>query len=452
MPDDKANENNKPDDGKSGIAVPFSRISRLAKFGGMAANVAGGMFFDGVQQLVSGKRPSIDELLMTPANAVKVTNQLANMRGAAMKLGQMLSMDSGDFLPRELADILATLRSDAKNMPEEQLRIVLKSQWGPDWESRFSVFHIAPIAAASIGQVHRAITRDGHDLAIKVQYPGVKNSIDSDISNVSALLRMTGILPAKLDIKPLLAEASKQLHEEADYEREASYLLRFRELLSGDTDFRVPSLYAPLSTGKILAMSYEKSVPIEAMMDAPQHVRDRIAYLLISLLLRELFEFGMMQTDPNFANYRYDNSANQLVLLDFGASRDIDDTIRAAYRNIMCAVLNGDEQDSFDAATDIGFIDPDMPEKYKADIMDMLAMVMEPLQEDRPFDFGDNDIAMKLRDKGMDLAMDRELWHLPPPETIFIQRKFSGVYMLATRLRAKVNVRALMTKYTAMTL
>ena len=430
-----------------GLAVPFGRLSRFARFGGMAAHVAGGMFFDGVQQLVSGKRPSIGDLLMTPANALKVTHQLANMRGAAMKIGQMISMDSGDFLTRELADILAQLRADARHMPRAQLDRVLKAQWGEGWQSRFAEFDYSPIAAASIGQVHRARTQGGDTLAIKVQYPGVRESIDSDVNNAASLLRMTGLLPAKLDIKPILEEGRRQLHQEADYVREAEHLCRFAKLLSGDKNFEMPSFYPEFSTDRILAMSYIESVPIDAMMTAPQKTRDRIAALLIELLLRELFVFGLMQTDPNFANYRFNTKTKRLVLLDFGASRDISNTMAASYRKLMRAILSGKEEASFKAATDMGFIAPDMPAQYRAVLLEMLDMAMEPLQKDALFDFGDNQIAQRLREKGMELAAQRELWHLPPAETMFIQRKFGGIYMLAGRLQARVNVRAMMQKY-----
>ncbi len=431
----------------AGLAVPARRLSRLARFGGMAANVASGMFFDGVQQLVSGKRPSLTDLLMTPANALKVTHQLANMRGAAMKIGQMISMDSGDFLPRELADILAQLRDDARNMPRAQLDRVLKAQWGDGWQSRFSEFDYRPIAAASIGQVHRAKTHDGQVLAIKVQYPGVRESIDSDVNNVASLLRMTGLLPAKLDIKPLLDEGRAKLHQEADYEREAAYLKRFGKLLTGDKNFQVPKFYPEFSTERTLAMSFIESVPIDAMIDAPQKTRDRLATLLIDLLLRELFVFGVMQTDPNFANYRYNTKTKQLVLLDFGASQEISAKVANAYRKLMRAFLSGNEAASFKAMLDMGFIAPDMPVRFRATITDMLAMTMEPLQYDSPFDFGNNDIAQRLRDQGVELASQRELWHLPPANTVFIQRKLGGVYMLASRLRARVNVREMMLSY-----
>lgn len=444
-PEDKGAENSRY--AKDGRAVPFGRLSRFARFGGMAAGVAGGMFFDGVQQLATGKRPKLNDLLMTPTNMLKVTNQLANMRGAAMKLGQMLSMDTGDFLPRELTDILGQLRSNAQHMPRRQLDAQLLKYWGEDWQDNFAEFSYRPLAAASIGQVHRATTKAGDDLAIKVQYPGVSGSIDSDVNNVASLLRVTNLVPQELDIKPLLEEAKRQLHEEADYQREAKYLARFAQLLDGDKDYQVPQLHAPLTTDCILAMTYIESVSIEQVERASQEVRDRLATLLLELLMRELFEFKLMQTDPNFANYRYNAVEDRLVLLDFGATQEIREQTMLDYRTIMRAVLTGDEAAGVQAATDIGFIASGMKPHHQKAVLDITKVAMEPLQKDEPFDFSDTHITQRLSDMGMELATERDLWHLPPVDTLFIQRKFSGVYLLASRLKAKVNVRAIIAKY-----
>jgi len=162
----------------------------------------------GAKQLASGQRPKLSDLVLTPRTAKKLTQQLSEMRGAAMKIGQMISMDSGDFLPDEFADILAKLRSDAQHMPRAQLHGVLTDEWGADWRVQFKSFQEQPMAAASIGQVQRAELRSGERLAIKVQYPGVRSSIDSDVNNVAGLLKMSGIVPAALDVKPLIEWSS----------------------------------------------------------------------------------------------------------------------------------------------------------------------------------------------------------------------------------------------------
>lgn len=430
-----------------GLPVPSGRLSRLARFGGMATNIAGGMLLDGARQFAQGRRPSVSDLLLTPANAIKVTHQLANLRGAAMKLGQLMSMDAGDMLPPELTEILGRLRSDAQPMPQSQLKAALNLQWGSGWEGRFASFAWRPIAAASIGQVHRAATQDGRDLAIKVQYPGVRLSIDSDVNNVASLMRMSGVLPKTLDIAPMLAEAKRQLHEEADYAREAECLSRFAALLADAPDFRVPELHRDFTTGSVLAMSYVESVPIESLVTAPQAERDRIVTLLIGLLLRELFEFQLMQTDPNFANYRYDTATQQIVLLDFGATRAFPQTIADGYRRLMRAGLANDPVESRRAILDLGFFDETAPARHQQAVMKMFTMAMEPLRKPGLFDFGQNDVALRLRDEGMALAAARDFWHIPPMDTLFLQRKFGGIYLLATRLKARVDVRGLMENY-----
>ena len=227
----------------------------------------------------------------------RLTSGLSHLRGAALKLGQMLSMDTGLVLPDELTAILARMRDDARHMPPKQLQTVLNAEWGEGWHRRFARFDVRPFAAASIGQVHRAVTRDGRDLAIKVQYPGVRASIDSDVDNMATLLRLPGVLPRGMDLAPLMAEAKRQLHAEADYAAEAEHLGRFGALLAGSDSFALPELQADLCTPHVLAMTYLDSAPLDSLVGAPQDLRDRVAVALIELVLRELFAFGLMQTD-----------------------------------------------------------------------------------------------------------------------------------------------------------
>ncbi len=401
------------------------------------------MLMAGARQLAQGKRPNLSDLLLTPANALKITQQLAQMRGAAMKLGQLLSMDAGDLLPPEMATILARLRSDAHAMPQRQVQAVLSANWGAKWQQRFEQFSFTPIAAASIGQVHRAKTLDGRDLAIKIQYPGVRKSISSDVNNVASLLRISGLLPKTLDIAPLLAEAKRQLREEADYQAEGAHLQRFAELLADAPEFVVPALHADLTTKNVLAMSFVGGVPVESMVNAPQGERDRMVSLLVGLLFRELFEFGLMQTDPNFANYRYDPQSKQLILLDFGATRTFAPVFGQAYKQLIAAAMAGDRDAMRQAAIAIGYFDARTHAKHQTAVLDMMDMALEPLRHHGDFDFGATDMVKRLREVGMALGLDRDFWHIPPIDTLFLHRKLGGLYLLAARLKARVNVRQL---------
>lgn len=428
-------------------AIPSSRAARLGAFGRLAGGVASGMLGEGARRLARGERPRMRDLVLTPGNVGRLADRLSHLRGAAMKLGQMISMDAGDLLPPELAAILAQLRSQAHRMPPEQLRRVLDSEWGPDWRRRFARFNATPIAAASIGQVHRATLPDGRELAIKVQYPGVRESIDSDVDNVATLLRVSGVLPRELNLAPLLAEAKSQLHEEADYEREAAQMTRFADWLDGHADYVVPRPLPELTTARVLAMDFIDGIPIEALADAPQEQRDAAMRDLMALVLREMFEFGAMQTDPNFANYRFQPDAGRLVLLDFGAARDVDPATAQGYRSLLSAGLSGDCDAVRDAARAAGFLGEAAVARHRPLVDRMIDIVVTEMNRPGPFDFGDRGFVEVLREQGMEMAADRSTWHIPPVETLFVQRKVSGTALLAARLEARVDVRQLVRPY-----
>ncbi|MDC0886407.1 AarF/ABC1/UbiB kinase family protein [Altererythrobacter sp.] len=432
-------------------AVPSGRISRLAGFGRLAGGVAGSVLGHGAKRLAAGERPRFDELLLTPGNARRLTERLAHLRGAAMKLGQMISMDAGDLLPPELSDILASLRDRANFMPPKQLDQVLAEQWGKDWRKQFRRFEPRPIAAASIGQVHRALTRDGETLAIKVQYPGVAQSIDSDVDNVATLLKMSGLLPTELDIGPLLAAAKQQLHEEADYHREGEQMQLFKARLADDDHFVVPALNQDLTRDRILAMSFEEGIPVESLEHEPQELRNEVFERMMRLVARELFEFGVMQTDPNFANFRYQRETGKVVLLDFGATRPVAPDIQSAYRKLLEAGLAEDKDGIREEAIAAGFMSPAVVERHPERVDRMITIIVGEMSKDAPFDFGDRSFVPLLRDEGMAIAQDRATWHLPPAETLFVQRKVSGTALLGARLKAVVNVRAVVEETLART-
>ena len=360
-----------------------------------------------------------------------------------MKLGQMISMDAGDLLPPELSEILARLRERADFMPPKQLDKVLSAEWGKDWRKRFRRFEPRPIAAASIGQVHRAMLPDGRLLAIKVQYPGIAQSIDSDVDNVAGLLKLTGLLPPELDIAPLLAAAKEQLHEEADYVREGAMMTRFGKLLEGREGFVVPELHEELTTTRILAMSFEEGGPIEALASEPQELRDEVFARMIELVARELFDSRLMQTDPNFANYRWQAKTGRIVLLDFGAAREVSEGISADYRRLLYAGLAEDREAVMEAAIEAGFMNPRALERHPEAMRRAVDIVVTQMASDDRLDFGDRAFVPEIRETVMPIARDRESWHLPPAETLFVQRKVSGTALLGARLNARVDVRGI---------
>ncbi len=421
--------------------VPSARLSRLASFGQMAGGIAGGMLAEGARRLAQGQRPHLSDMLLTPANAMRVTDQLSRLRGAAMKLGQMISLDAGDVLPAELTAILSKLRDSAHFMPPAQLQRVLDAEWGVGWRKRFKHFEATPLAAASIGQVHRATLPDGRVLAIKVQYPGIAASIDADVDNVGSLLRLSGLLPSTIDIAPLLHEAKRQLHEEADYLREADQMRRYQSLLADDTAFILPAPVDDLSGKNVLAMDFIKGQPIETLQSAPQATRDAAMAALITLVLRELFEFGFMQTDPNFANFRWQAETQRIVLLDFGAARAVPPHIVEAYRALMRAGLSEDSAALRAALLAIGFVAPATLERHGPAIDAMIDILMEHLGKPGLFDFADRSFVERVRHNAETIVADRAAWHIPPADTLFVQRKVSGTALLAVRMQARLPLR-----------
>lgn len=434
-------------DDSTGAMVPTGRVARMLRMGGIASGIAGGVAAGGLRALAQGKRPDLASLLMTPANGLRVTQGLSHLRGAALKLGQMLSMDSGAVLPEELTAILARMRDDAQPMPPKQLQAVLNAEWGAGWYGRFQRFDVRPFAAASIGQVHRAVLPGGRMLAIKVQYPGVRDSIDSDVDNMASLMRLPDLLPRGMDLAPLMAEAKRQLHGEADYLAEAQHLARFRALLDGSADFVLPELEPDLCTPQVLAMSYVESAPLESLTTAPQATRDRVAAALIDLVLRELFEFGAMQTDPNLANYRYDPKSGRIVLLDFGAVQPIAPGLTADFRRLLGVALEGDAGEIRAAMLRIGYFAPETAPHHQDLIQSLFDMAMEPLRQSTPFDFGQSDLLERLRDRGLALGTERDLAHVPPAATLFLHRKIAGTYLMAAKLCARVPLHPMVERY-----
>ena len=433
---------------RSSRAVPSSRLSRIGRLGSLAGRIAGNVVSQGAGQLLKGEKPVLSSLLLTPKNISNIADQLASMRGAAMKLGQLISMDAGDFLPEELAAILGRLRDDADPMPKDQLIATLNQSWGDKWQDDLLYFSFAPIAAASIGQVHKVITMDGRMLAIKVQYPGVKKSIDSDVDNVATLIKLTGLVPKSLDIGPLLQEAKAQLHQEADYVREADMLNRYRTFLestdiqcNGNKAFIIPQTYAPLTTSTVLAMDFIEAQDLDALLNEPQDVRDAVMTALMTLFFNEIFHFKLLQSDPNLANYLFKPSTKEIVLLDFGATREVPDAISDQYQALLNSAAAKDRAMMQQAAFNIGLIDENHSQEQINAVIDIGMEACEAIRCEGAYDFGQSDLIARLHEKGMALTMEQNFWHTPPVDALFIHRKLGGLFLLAKRLKAKVDMR-----------
>jgi predicted unusual protein kinase regulating ubiquinone biosynthesis (AarF/ABC1/UbiB family) len=194
-------------------------------------------------------------------------------------------------------------------------------------------------------------------------------------------------------------------------------------------------------------MGFMDRAPLDSLVDAPQAVRDQVATALIGLVLRELFHFGAMQTDPNLANYRYDPKTGRIVLLDFGAVQPIALDLADDFRALARVALDGGDVQTREAMLRIGYFGPTTALHHQDLIQAMFTTAMTPLRQDGPFDFGSSDLLERLRDMGLAIGNDRELAHVPPAATLFLHRKIGGMYLMAAKLRARITLRPMVEAY-----
>lgn len=423
--------------------VPSGRGERVARLGAMLAGIAGDAAIEAARR-VARRSDGAGNLLLNPQTAQRVADTLADMRGAAMKLGQLLSLQGADVLPPEFAEVLATLRNQAHLMPPGQVHQVLEHEFGPDWAERFAEFEDEPLAAASIGQVHAAVTRDGREVALKLQYPGVARSISSDVDNLGVLLRMSRVLPVDLDIDPLLAELKKELRREADYLREADNTERYQALVADDPGVLVPRVHRDLTTRRVLATDHLHARPIEDLRgpEHPQERRNRVGQHLVRLVCRELFHFRFMQTDPNFGNYLYEPEKERIALIDFGSTRRFSARFTERYRKFVVAGVNQDADMLRESCLDLGFLrgdeDPEVIDTY----LELCRLLNEPLRSEGPYDFADSDLTRRARDRTFDAFAHHRLQQ-PPTEILFLHRKLIGSFLLCAHIRAEVDCHAI---------
>ena len=426
-------------------AIPSTQIGRMMGFGSLGVRMAMGMAAENVVGAFSGSKSSSSSgYSLSDENAERLAETLCRMRGAALKIGQMLSVSEEGMLPPSLAKALDRVKQNADYMPLHQLNSQLAANLGSDWRSSFKEFIETPLAAASIGQVHRAVLLDGTEVAVKIQYPGVAKSIVSDLSNLKTLVTLTNLIPRGLFIDEIIRVASVELGEECDYRKEAAYQMRYRALVQEDKTVLskytyVPKVFEDLTTDMVITSEFVKGVSIDKSSVLPQDVRNAIARTMLVLTMREVFSWHFVQSDPNFANFLYDHNNKRVNLIDFGASRDYSKAFCDGYMELVWAAANKDRDTVLKVSIRLGFLTGDENKEMKDAHVDAALVVGEPFLTSDPYDFGNSTLTKKISQYGSTFMKYRLT--PPPTEAYSLHRKLAGAFMLCIKLRAIIPCR-----------
>ena len=431
---------------KEGQAVPSTRFGRAFGFARLGAGLVMGTAVEGVSRLLGSS--SQGSLVVNDANSDRLTETLCRMRGAALKMGQMLSIQDETLLPPALARALAQVRQGADAMPNYQLVQQMELQLGKDWRSKFVDFDDLPFAAASIGQVHRATIQSASGeiipVVVKVQYPGVARSIESDLRNLSMLVTWSGLAPKGLFIENVIRVGQEELKVECDYTREQHNQKTIRQLVLSDpilqeNRFVVPDVFENWTSSEVLTSEFRPGGTIDKVAHLDQDERNRIARTIMYLTIQELFVWRFMQTDPNWGNFLYDVGSQTTSLIDFGAAREYSKEFVDGYLRIVWASANQDEETLMEQSRRMKFLTGD----ENADMLHAHKMsgftVGEPFWSDEAFDFRGSNISTRM---GEHTAVFLRHRLTPPPDEVYtLHRKLAGAYMLCIKLDAKIQCR-----------
>lgn len=431
-------------DAKKMIRSATSRMFRIGGLAGrvgmsMAGNAVAGLFRD----MESATEIRADLMLK---NAMRVKDLLGQLKGVPMKIGQMVSLHERLF-PPEVARVLQTLQQNAPSVPFADLVDLIRDELGSNFGQ---IRHIdeEPLAAASIGQVHRAVLKDGREIALKIQYPGIDEVIRADLKNLKGLLKLVFSMFSRMDMEPVWQELNARLLEELDYTKEAAHMKRMAKLFADDATVRVPQVIDDLSSRHVLGMELVTGIsPDAAAADTvDQDLKNAWGKAIFRLILNGLFTYRFLHADPNMANFAFCETGG-IIVYDFGCMKEIPEALAKGYARLIHAVLDHDYPNIPKILKDMGVHRADgspLPWKMIADFADLFQKILEP-GKSYTFD-KEGDMYEKIFALGQQY-LPESMNMVFPRDIVFIDRTFSGHFGNLCRLNASADWRAILTAH-----
>lgn len=422
--------------------LPTSRARRAARLLGLPAAAAGDAAV-GLLRRAAGADPTRVADEARARNAARTRAVLGELKGGALKAGQLVSTVEA-LLPQDPDETwrqaLTALQEDNPGLPFGQVEPVLAEGLGRGWHQRFRDFDQHPVAAASIGQVHRAVWSDGRPVAVKVQYPGAREAVLGDVRTLAASLRLTSVIARGLALPPLVAELRTRLVEELDYRREAATQQAFNEAFGDDEEVVVPGVVA--ASTRVLVTDWLDGRPLAAVARSGTTAeRDLLGTRYQRFLLRGPEQCGLLHTDPHPGNFRL-MPDGRLGVLDFGSALAMPDGMPRTFGRLMTVMLSRDPDEILAGLRAEGFVRPGATVETDK-LADYLAPFAEPARHE-VFTYGRAWLRAQFarvndpRNPEFAVALQLSL----PAEHLFTHRVWLGVVGVLSQLEATVPVRA----------
>jgi predicted unusual protein kinase regulating ubiquinone biosynthesis (AarF/ABC1/UbiB family) len=422
--------------------ITRGRARRAIKMGELASQVGSSYLWTQLRRPFLSAGEHQRELLDTHIrNAGRIVESSKHLRGAFMKLIQMLSMRQ-DLLPGEALDVLRATQSSVPPMSYATISEQMRREFGKRPEALFASFEQTAFAAASLGQVHRARLRDGAEVAVKIQYPGVEDSVEDDLGNLKLLLKTLqaigrDVMRQKIDTEAVYGELEERLREELDYVAEARNLAEFGRLLADDDEVMIPRVVKELSSRRVLTMTYLDGYPLADAMNPEVDVELRgwLAAKCHALAWRQILEFGVLHTDFHPGNYLVTYHP-RLGILDFGSVRRFPDSVRRANLQVARGILDSDDRAIAAGLLKLGWFDKG---QNAAPMVEIVRILFEPMTVDREFDPAAYD-ALGKATQVSEIALRNRLYK-SPAHSVFLLRALIGLEGIIRRLGVPMNYR-----------